>query len=1527
MNNINYEALSVFVEGMKTDWDQHAETSKSYQNSVNGRLHSHNGTLSFSSIKGTKKVYENQNIASFNGYCAFDDELILIGKAYRETIDSGDDDWEIITKEQVRASYINLKIPYASNSQNLNFDSFVKVITTQEIVPTENSDPVIIDVPFSEVQNSNETIDLSYYFEEIFADDSHYELCEIITDKIPENNTDYIDFFISLKINSETGEIEDKLIWSGNLNIPINSKIVTQGIFENNFYKRVYFTDYVNPFRVMNIKDPNISGRKAKEFSAFQNIPMLRPIVDSIENNGQIKASTCMYVYRLITENGQVSGFSPISEDVKILINDTDLGFAGGDVAETTSKNVTVKCNVLNYDSFKDIECVAIEYEAAGAPTAIRTLGKKSVSAVVYFNHYGNEDQFSENITLSDILERKNSWKYCSDLSSKSNLLIAAGLRNEPIPAYFSNVTHFFALHAWDQNNQTFESYINPDPVKYAYIDPLNQNKMFFSNRKLYNSIQVFQSFTISLVDKLTGNFVSTFIQEKSILKYDEYIDEIYSWLESIANTQDFISKFPSIKVKKIQNKILFSRMLGSSNFDFSNLGFEYSTSQVIEDYQDEIKFDNLNTSGTKIRGYQSLGYNQGNGIRITFKTEEFDLMKQATGPYPSHKPLVDLVKPNQKRYFFKGEIYRLGLQIWLKDGTEPFVIVLGDIKIPDIGENISRIDINGIPISTNDTYKNSFTEGEFLKGMGIYLDVDVRLSCDFQQKISMYQIVYVERNEDNKTILCQGISGPLERVNNFFHTEFVNLKAEVNNKWMLPYFGGPNYDYQGLITGDANINESENVDDRKRVVTARNLFYFDSPDIIFNLMSPDKINNGFIQPISRLNHDQRRDAAYTEHQDEIYPAFSRRIPNASIEGDGNSNPIIAHFSMFIERLTNEKFDSLKIEKSERMLPGEIKSSSSLDMEQQISNNALTLGRPTWFYEDAARKDEKCNNTSNSGTALHYELFKSQNFAIGNDTVFIKTKENLFTNNFINQAPVKLDVHSYIDSKLSYYGIYPVYDTHALVNVKSNNADSIYGGRSEVAYAKNVYMPLSETIPVLNYSNNIQKIKVFGDTYCTLFLRMKSYFNNNEVPQLKMDNHSSCRNKYEEEEYSRRGGFLYGVVLETMIEPRWTYDDLFYKDGKDKINFSSREIGRINNAYLQKNNLKSYIPKPYNFKDDPNLSNIIAISDPKMSGDYVDSWSSFKINNFYEVEKNKGTAYNLAKFLDKIYVIQENQTSVLIINENVAVSTTNGQISMKQGEGNVISGHNVISDFGTSIRRAIVESISNDQKMGGFTFIDEKKFEWVKNTIPKLTEKSLALKFKDIFENDPIIDTEGYYDDEYKETNIRITTKSGNSFMLSFNELFDAFNGWMQIDSTIFLMWKNKVFAPKIISKKMEIHEFNAGNVLNIFGEQKTVKLEVTINVNPQTVKIFKVWAGNININYPIKQIIVKTSLGQERVISGDHHRYQINEGVHNVPLKNRLDFDDLRGEWATLEIEVESKENKMINMFSFINFVRHSNL
>jgi hypothetical protein len=212
-----------------------------------------------------------------------------------------------------------------------------------------------------------------------------------------------------------------------------------------------------------------------------------------------------------------------------------------------------------------------------------------------------------------------------------------------------------------------------------------------------------------------------------------------------------------------------------------------------------------------------------------------------------------------------------------------------------------------------------------------------------------------------------------------------------------------------------------------------------------------------------------------------------------------------------------------------------------------------------------------------------------------------------------------------------------------------------------------------------------------------------------------------------------------------------------------------------------------------------------------------------------------------------------------------------------------------------------------------------------------LVKNQLSLKFQEYFENNKIIDVEGYYDDIYKETNLRVRTKNNISYCFSYNEAFQVFNGRIKYDNDIYMNWNNEIFAPK---KELNIdndpdskslQELNKGNYLNLFGEQQTIKIKIVCAHDPQQSKIFPHWACLTNIRYHVKLIRIKTNSNQEKTILGNHHRYSIKENIHSVPLKNKFDFDDLRGNFMELEVEVESLENSKIDLFSFINFVRNS--
>lgn len=1578
-NNANYEVLSNFIEGMRGDFDQHAENKGSYEFGLNGRLYSHNGVVSFSSIRGTKEVFRNEGIIKYLGYYAFEDELILFLKCKPSfAIIDEEDSFDI--KYQEVFNIFSMPFSVESDTNSISINEFEHIEQSYQKPDFSSQINTFFNTPLSCVSSTGQKIKMDDYFKEILSDD--FQLCEIDFSNQTPNSDGNIDCIVSLKKN-DIGDISANIVWAGYMNWNVNAKIVTHGIEENNYYKRVYFTDYINPLRVVNLKDSNVKNRQASEFETFQNNMLLQPIVKSVNvGDGYLPSGTMMYCYRLITKNGSQSEFSPISEPV-LIYPDSDK-FRGGEMSEKTNKSVIVTCNIAGYEKYESVECIALEYEANGSPTAIRQLGIKKTDEVVEFQHNGGEPEFAGTLTLSDILVRKNTWKYCSSIVSKRNKLIAVGLRNEPLPSIFIDMSQDFTLKGWDENGNTHNCLINPKPDVYKYFPVNLKDDLIISSKKIINRIESITSFNLVLRNDKNGHqYSKNFISNETIF-YRDFTREVYRWLEEIEAGDDFALKFPNVKISLYQGKILFERIDEAVKTNFIDISLTSNNSQMIIDSENNTEFLNVVNNENLVRGYISNGYSKGNGIRITFTSER---EKVLTSYKKGKKAIINKENPSLKKSFMKGEIYRLGIQFFDKNGSSLFVVPIGDVQIPEIGEKKIEIDELGNIIVSDEKYANSVVIGDEMFAERILMNVDVRLSCQTQKVVSMYQIVYVKRDtNENRTIVAQGLSAPLQRIVDYtkfqfqsgtqsdYSTRTYGVPENIRSKWTIPNSGFPLYDFAGVSSDvDRDVKHPTVLSDSdyftingrsvrgeeygilSRVIINRSMVYFDSPDFMYNRLGKTDLDGTNLEIVAHL------DAIREGSINNVTYGYGQGQAQVIVNGDKN-NPYNGLYTSAYENTPTDIFIDIKDQYSYQADPqsdfsypakrealmsfgvfvfreydvksknntnvlkyailndGEVASTARMDTLFAISNNATSFLNFNKFYSLSWR-----TNRTERHEFGYDESYMTMIENTSASTVFIKTNEDLFTKDIYSESirnNMRTDFHR------GNYG-FGYCTTLALVNIKSNSVDSVYGGRDEYAMSKNKYYPLSRTIPVLNSTNNVQRSVIRGDVYTTLFAWMKTRPNPLDTGKVRINIFKQLSTRYKRAEgelveWQRRGsGAYYAFVVETMVEPQLVSGKTI---GRQEMPFSVSEMDStlINEAYFQDNDLKTYIPKPFNFNDDPDMSSTIAVSDVKLNGDYKDAWTEFRVNNFYELDRNKGSIYNIVNSLDNIYAIQEHQTSLLMIDENVMMQSDKGDISVQQGNGEGVSNHKIVSDYGTSIRRAVVNIISNSKTLSGFTFFDEKRYEWVKVEQPVFIEKDLHLKMREIFRDDKIIDSEGWFDDEYKETNIRLRTQSGKTYTISFNEKFLSFNGYYDYDNDIYMIWNNNVYSPDL-NNPDSLHQFNIGDYLKLYQDDKSMKIRVTININPETVKIFKHWAGIINIKYPIEKLTIKTNLGQERVIEGTHYWYKIREGRHSVPLKNEMDWEDLRGEWATIEAEIKSVDNKKIDVFSFINFVRHS--
>ena len=129
------------------------------------------------------------------------------------------------------------------------------------------------------------------------------------------------------------------------------------------------------------------------------------------------------YAYRLMTDNGQVTSFSPFSELIKIVKDEDGYDFAGGAIDSLTSKRVELDCPIIS-TLYSKVQCIAIEFKTDSTPTSFRNLGIQNVDSVVSFIHSGNESELEDILTIEEVIETKHIWTYCNDITIKNNKLI-----------------------------------------------------------------------------------------------------------------------------------------------------------------------------------------------------------------------------------------------------------------------------------------------------------------------------------------------------------------------------------------------------------------------------------------------------------------------------------------------------------------------------------------------------------------------------------------------------------------------------------------------------------------------------------------------------------------------------------------------------------------------------------------------------------------------------------------------------------------------------------------------------------------------------------------------------------------------------------------------------------------------------------------------------------------------------------------------------------------------------------------------
>lgn len=209
------------------------------------------------------------------------------------------------------------------------------------------------------------------------------------------------------------------------------------GRFENESTQKIYWTDYNNLFRTINIADPDLNTFPVSNVDIYPDIKYTQPILESIAGGGKLNSGKYQIAYRLITSDGKETLISPPSNMIHIVISseyDSVPRYVGEPIKIDTGKSINISIDTTNYlNVFEKIEILALYYENDTAtPTAVSVESQILVNNTTNVTYTGSENTIFD-IELFTFASKNFAFKTFKSVTQKDNYLVGANIKSSTI--------------------------------------------------------------------------------------------------------------------------------------------------------------------------------------------------------------------------------------------------------------------------------------------------------------------------------------------------------------------------------------------------------------------------------------------------------------------------------------------------------------------------------------------------------------------------------------------------------------------------------------------------------------------------------------------------------------------------------------------------------------------------------------------------------------------------------------------------------------------------------------------------------------------------------------------------------------------------------------------------------------------------------------------------------------------------------------------------------------------------------------
>jgi hypothetical protein len=263
-----------------------------------------------------------------------------------------------------------------------------------------------------------------------------------------------------------------------------------------------------------------------------------------------------------------------------------------------------------------------------------------------------------------------------------------------------------------------------------------------------------------------------------------------------------------------------------------------------------------------------------------------------------------------------------------------------------------------------------------------------------------------------------------------------------------------------------------------------------------------------------------------------------------------------------------------------------------------------------------------------------------------------------------------------------------------------------------------------------------------------------------------------------------------------------------------------------NDAYSARPNVKEFVSKSMYNIDNQHTDTRILASEKKTNDEVIDSWSTFKVANYIDVDTRYGSINNMKSYNNTLFFWQTDAFGTVSVNDRSLIQDNNiGALTL--GTGDVLSRFDYITTLNGSRANHLRNTVGSDSALYWFDADRNEicSFAQMVNSLSKQKfVQSYLNRVKDDMNNDPT----AVYDKKYNEV---LFTLEDNT--LVYSEPLQAFTSVYTFRPDHWIDFTDKLYIFKINS----LFKYNAGDDMDLFtGKDKVSTIKFVVSANyPQT--------------------------------------------------------------------------------------------